>query len=237
MTEKEKDTLSQIPALIPELYFDIICRITPGVAFIAAICWLTSIDIELAWPSLLVGLFFAYLAGMILDSFANRVTSWLCIPYSDKVFRKYAEKHIDRIRKDLKTSDPPEQTKMFLEAVREYVRKDPSARTVLQKLIAEERLMKNAAVGLLLLLPLVLLYFGLLPGDCLRKILRIVTAFTLFLAAETILILAAMERVERTIVRTFYLWRHLIDKPEGKEKGQLTATEPAGDVPTHDSGQ
>ena len=239
MSKEVKNTLSQIPALIPELYFDVICRITPGAIFAVATCWFLRIHIDLNWCSLLIGLFFAYLTGMILDCLANRSTILLSIWYSWRVFERYCIKEdLIEIRKLLDTGDPSnkdlrpqnhKEKRQFLETVRSCVRNHPPYRAVLQKLIAEERLMKNAAVGFPLCLLMVLLvkfhegsFLQALPSaealifsfrqdplGPLLSISRMLAVYFVFSSVETLLIIGTLERIERTVVRTFYLWREL----------------------------
>ncbi len=85
-----------IPKLIPEVSYDIICRVIPGALVIGCILWLCRFDIAIAEFDLFIGLFLialAYAIGLIIDSCLNHLLNPLLIRYSWEIIISTCQKN------------------------------------------------------------------------------------------------------------------------------------------------
>lgn len=232
-----KNALAEIAKLIPEAGFDLICRVTPGVIIVVAFCHSTSLIgiTELSWHHLVIGAFFAYLAGMVLDSFVSLTTERPSILLGWRVYSKYVSKkrreeiwnklniNLDTknsqdttsIENDAKTDQQNnfkdyEDKKKYLELFREYIREiNPSQVSVLVKIESEERLMKNTAVGLPLGIIIIFLKYALEKESVEPKfcIWQSLVLLSLLVGIEAVLIFGAWYRIQRTMVWQIRLLR------------------------------
>lgn len=77
VAEEVKSKSSKLSEIIPELGFDIICRIVPGSIIVAVLYFLNNIKMSsITWQHVLIGVLFAYFVGSIIDYFCNCVLHW-----------------------------------------------------------------------------------------------------------------------------------------------------------------
>jgi len=221
-----KDTVSGISTLIPEIYFDIICRFTPGAITLLGI-W-SAINLKLVdfqkfnFLGTLFLVILAYATGLILDCFTNMITSFLCIPYGWKqlhkrvndlnVFSEIKESSRFKCLEEMLKADEKSK-RAILDWLRERARlAHPYATQIMPKINAEERFAKNLGVGLLftilvLVCSYILHYPELFNENCLFLILLILLKklyllLLMFICVEVLLFLATMDRIKRTVART-----------------------------------
>lgn len=84
------------PKLIPEMSYDVICRVIPGAIVIGCILWLCQFNFAAAKLDLFVGLFLialAYVIGFIVDSFLNHLINPWMIRYSWEIVEGASRKN------------------------------------------------------------------------------------------------------------------------------------------------
>ena len=206
--------------LVPEVYVDIISRIIPGGVFLAGIIYFTKGSLDLDIVSCAVGIAVAYVVGFALDTLTAGLAEKRGMKASWKVFSRYSkqlsEKKVASLLGQLKIemkvvesgeimAADYESQKFVLESVRDWVRQNRQREgAILMKLVAEERLMRNVAVGL----PLAMLIAGWRIWSSEGHLAKFLSFENIVLAlfAEVVLIYGGRKRMERTVARTFWWW-------------------------------
>lgn len=212
MANDVKDTASEISKMVPELYFDVICRIIPGFLFVIYIYLSEGKQLNQAkWQHWILGLFLAYIVGSVLDYFWDFATRpfavHLCWWRVIRLNADYGEiKHL--ITEARATSCKGFRNKLnILETLRAKFRKENhSEKSVLTKIIAEERFIKN--LFLILLLFGIMIVIGWAPQFIKDYWTNHQSAvIVVFIVAEFIIFCGAWIRIQRPVARAFFWWR------------------------------
>jgi len=208
--ESAKKTASALTRLIPEIGFDLICRVVPGAALVLVICIVSGYHFkDFHWQHLLIGTIFAFFIGSIVDYFTDVSMIFFSIKLGWRLIDKNAtHEELTQLASwcgvsSDKASDSHTNRKRILDTLRSYRREnDPGGQLILAKLIAEERLVKNTMVGL----PLSLVFLVLYEPDI------FVNAWTwgrgvLLVIIEIVTVLGTWNRAERSVARAIFWWR------------------------------
>lgn len=219
MPMQAEELFRVIANLIPEGYVDLIRRIVPGITIFVTLYLLTgfpqstTIWNSTTW-SFIVFLLLSYVVGLIIDSVSAPITSKCSKRYAWKGFGSDSEEakvvaEVFRMHPD-KVNQPEnckELRKWRIPGLMraEVIQKDPRAAALLPKLVAEEFLLKNLALGILLMFILFIYIVLKMPElDSSPPIMKDHPRFivVLFVVFEILVVVGAIHRVRRTAVRT-----------------------------------
>ena len=217
MSNEEKNAVSEITGLIPEVYFDVISRFVPG-AILLMLVYRMKPDIlgtsDFSLGHMLLGIILAYGLGLILDCFTNFLTGRGTIWYSWRVFTRVvdnlnADKDRIAILEFLGTTCdkwqqlPSGRRKVALDQLREHVRVNLDyARRLVTKLHAEERMLKNLSTGLIL--GGLLLLYGWDVNWWEPRAEQVLKLLGVLVFVEILLFLGIRDRISRVVARTVH---------------------------------
>ncbi len=213
--------LAEAAQIIPEGYVDIIRRVTPGAVFWLVLHFLTGfprIPSEgFGVANLILFLLASYATGMLLDASADYIMGgclvrhvWESVPEDEDI--QVIGEILDLDAKDLvcpRTIRRCREWKVPDLLREEVIRADAKAAVVLPKLIAEECLLKNLALGLgaVALTMIVAGWLGIHWGPKLPQnrwaVLGLISIIALFSYG------AALHRARRTLIRTLGWAKHV----------------------------
>lgn len=201
-------SVSEFAKLIPEAYFDLICRLTPGAMFIFGAIYIFKIPLADNWYHSVPALLFAsYFAGYVLDAFSHFCSEY----FVDFVMLWRVKRTLtdnqkitlsDRcgINKTLEGTNKYSRARVF-ELLRADLRhSSPENTPVMGKLVAESRLLNTSAFGIPILLMICHINRSGEWQDVDTNIL--LTAIVL----EVLILLGWWQRIKRSALRTVFRW-------------------------------
>jgi hypothetical protein len=203
------NTISELSKLIPEVYFDLICRLTPGAMFVFGAIFICQIPLGDEWYHTVPGLLFAsYFAGFVLDAFShfcsegsvNKIMLWYVKKATDNDQKQKISKRCN-LDERLNDTDRSSRAKAF-EILRADLRhSSPDNTPVMGKLVAESRLLISSAFGL----PIFIIMIWLINsnGECQVIDTRILLSAVIL---EIMLVLGCYQRIKRSALRAVFRW-------------------------------
>ncbi len=228
--------VSDVVRVIPEAYFDILCRVVPGIVFVSAVAHFVCAGIKYSWSDLVVCLVIGFAIAFMLDcafDFIVRPISvwwaWRKVIGKHAAFSELQELHSicsNQVKEqqqegcavaNTQERFPPHAVKLnILETLRNYCRsKDRHTGEVVTKLVAEERLMRMIVFGL----PLGITAISIMNvdsstrfGNALGKLVLPFPRLLLLIFLELFAIAGWLNRIERPVARAFFWWRNNLRK-------------------------
>lgn len=201
-------SINEISKLIPEVYFDLICRITPGAMFTFGAIYVFKIPLGDNWYHSVPAILFAsYFVGYVLDAFSHFCSQWFVdFIMLWHVKRTLTDKQKDTlsnkcgINKTLEGTSHSSRARVF-ELIRADLRKaSPGNTPVMGKLVAESRLLNNSAFGIPILLVIYHINRSVEWQSVDTKILLTAIVF------EVLILLGWWQRMKRSALRTVFRW-------------------------------
>lgn len=210
---KMSKTAEEFSKIIPEMFFDIICRIVPGIIFATVFIVAIPISLTSKWYyNLPVIVAVAYSISLSLDCFSNWLLHSLSMYWSWMAVEKTATKtDLIKLSKSVESQidgvfDKKERG-IALEALRsQYKLTNHSEKAVLIKILAEERFFKVMAFGLPI--SVVFICVSKFYPDCSKVFKALFIATPLLVVAEIVFIICIYDRIQRAVIRTFVWWKN-----------------------------
>jgi len=212
-----KKTAETCCQMIPEMFFDLICRILPGIVFAAIFFTAKPIKMTGEWYyDLPIIISFIYLLCISLDCFADSLFHSVSMKWSWKAISKHALKEDiqNLIKEFIKESNPNsdagdltiKQQTIILEALRlQFKQVNHDEKSVLIKILAEERFFKVTALGLPLFI--VYLLLNMTFSDSCGGFICWVISISFLALFEVILFFGIYNRIQRAVTKTFFWWK------------------------------